>query len=159
MHVVTVLLKGGTLQKQRAIWVRDSVHFKTLKMAIWTKIRRVNYRYLIDWKYQLQNMTLIHWSFNRLVLVSGLSKGLWESNTWHLLWLPPTSYVPIHFVDVEIVLVFCWARFKPHPLASLKVLRRVWGRECEARHTQTCLSVPNIACCASNTATLQPKSR
>ena len=34
MHLVTVLLKGGTLQRQRAIWVRDSEHFKTLRMAI-----------------------------------------------------------------------------------------------------------------------------
>ena len=69
--------------------------------------------------------------------------------------LPPTSYVPTHFVDVEIVLAFYWARFRPHALASLKVLRRVWGREYEARHTQTRLSAPNIACCASNTPNLQ----
>ena len=34
MHLVTVFLKGGTLQRQRAISVRDSVHFKTLGLAI-----------------------------------------------------------------------------------------------------------------------------
>ena len=73
--------------------------------------------------------------------------------------LPATSYVPTHFADVEIVLAFHWARFKPPALASLKVLRRVWGPEYEARHTQTRLSAHNITCCASNKPNLQPKTR
>ena len=81
-------VKGRTLQRQSAIWVRVRfVDIKTLGPAIWTKIGRVKLPFHY-WKYrQLQNMTLIHWSFNRLVWVSGFSKGLRERR-FSLLFFP-----------------------------------------------------------------------